>query len=89
MITEIRQKILKKNGHEAVLIKLIVIAKVMGYETSEPIEDMADCLGIPIIKLRKYKVIYKKDLDKLLKGLLNSHNSHNTNNNFEANNNFG
>ncbi len=88
MIPEIRQKILKKNGHEAVLIKLIVVAKVMGYETSEPIEDIADRLGIPIIKLRKYKVIYKKDLDKLLKGLLNSHNSHNTNDNFETNNNF-
>jgi len=86
MISEMRKTILKKNGREAVLIKLITIARVMGYESSEPVEEVAFKLGIEVIKMKKYKVIHKNDLTKLLDALLrNTRNSHNR---FEVNKNF-
>jgi len=98
MISEIRKKIVRKNGSEAVLIKLIVIARVMGYESSEPVEEAAFKLGIEVIKMKKYKVIHKNDLTKLLHALIrntrnthdsrNANNTRNSRNRFEANKNF-
>ena len=93
-ISEIRQKIIRKNGREAIFIKLIVIARVFGYESSDPIEEVADKLGIKVLKIKKYKVIFKDDLNKLLQSLINSfntrnvNNTNNVNNSFDANNNF-
>jgi len=63
MISEMRKTILKKNGREAVLIKLITIARVMGYESSEPVEEVAFKLGIEVIK--RENLSNAKGLDKL------------------------
>ncbi|WP_297455987.1 hypothetical protein [Persephonella sp.] len=70
MIAEIRQKILRKNGHEAVFIKLSVVAKVLGFASSDPVIDIADKEGIQILKVNKYRVIRKDDLDNLLRAII-------------------
>jgi len=69
-ISEVRRKILKKNGHESAFVKLSVVAKVLGYSGSDPVLDVAEEQQIQVFRIKKYLTIRKSDLDRLLNAII-------------------
>lgn len=70
LVKELKLKIIRKEGHEAALIKCSAVAKILGYSNSTPIVLKALEVGITPVKVGNTYKIKKADLERLLFALI-------------------